>query len=397
MAKIHELMQERATVTQSIRALMDKYDASTEMSAEDKQALERMEADFDKIDARVKLEEKQLARERMEGEAAPEQGNAATGESERMKAFCDHLRDGERSSERVYAALQQSNPSQAGYLVAPEKFSSDLIAELDNSLFFRTMAKKYRLKGAHSLGFPKRVNRMSSAAWGTEISAPKPDESLSFDKREFKPQFMTAEILLSRTLVYNAPEVDSIVRNEIAYDVGELLETAYMTGDGEGKPLGVFTVSDKGISAERDVSKNNTATEMTFDGLMEAKYSIKNQYQSRLKWIFHRDGVKMLAKIKNNDGQYIWQPSVVVGTPDMLLGKPVLMSEYAPNTFTANQYVGILGDFSHYWICDGQSIEVQVLKELYARTNQIDYVARLSTDGMPVLEEAFARVKLAAA
>ena len=49
----------------------------------------------------------------------------------------------------------------------------------------------------------------------------------------------------------------------------------------------------------------------------------------------------------------------------------------------------------NYWIVDGTALEVMVLTELYAPENQIGYIARLSTDGMPVLEEAFARVTLA--
>ena len=95
-----------------------------------------------------------------------------------------------------------------------------------------------------------------------------------------------------------------------------------------------------------------------------------------------------------SDGQYIWQPSVVLGTPDLLLGKPVNSSEYAPSTFTTGLYVGLYGDLSHYWIVDALGMEIQVLAELYARTNQIDYLSRLETDGAPVLSAAFARVTL---
>jgi hypothetical protein len=39
-------------------------------------------------------------------------------------------------------------------------------------------------------------------------------------------------------------------------------------------------------------------------------------------------------------------------------------------------------------------ISVQVLLELYAATHQNGYIARYEGDGMPVLGEAFARVKL---
>jgi HK97 family phage major capsid protein len=107
--------------------------------------------------------------------------------------------------------------------------------------------------------------------------------------------------------------------------------------------------------------------------------------------------VKTIAKIKNSvNGDYIWRESVRAGEPDRLLNLPIHMSEYAPNTMTASQYVGILGDFSFYHIADSLEMEFQRLVELYAATGQIGFHAGLETDAMPVLEEAFIRVKLAA-
>ena len=67
----------------------------------------------------------------------------------------------------------------------------------------------------------------------------------------------------------------------------------------------------------------------------------------------------------------------------------------SPNTFTTRQFVGILADFSQIWIADALSMQVQRLNELYAETNQVGFIGRLETDGAPVLEEAFVRVKLA--
>ena len=130
------------------------------------------------------------------------------------------------------------------------------------------------------------------------------------------------------------------------------------------------------------------------DGLLNAKYSLKGQYWNRADWIFHRDAMKQISKLKDGEGQYLWRESVRDGEPDRLLGRPIMMSEYAPNTFTTGLYVGILGDFSNYWIADAVDMQVQVLKELYAETNQTGYIGRLSTDGMPILAESFARVKL---
>ena len=59
------------------------------------------------------------------------------------------------------------------------------------------------------------------------------------------------------------------------------------------------------------------------------------------------------------------------------------------------KYVGLFGDFSNYWIVDALSMQIQRLSELYAETNQVGFIGRLETDGAPVLEEAFVRVRLA--
>lgn len=394
---IIELKQERATITNSIRALMNEYN-NKEMPQDKKDELTKIEARFDTINDSILREEKQLERERVIGEAKnnDEMKNKDTGKDKEIKAaFAEYIINGNKAAFDAYAALQQDNPTQAGYLVAPEKFVMELIKDIDNSLFFRQIAKVLPpLKGAKSLGYPKRTARAARAVWGTEISAPTPDNQLAFGKREFKPRAATAEILVSKTLIQNAPEVDSIVRAELAFAFGELLEIAYLTGDGADKPLGIFTATTDGISTARDVSTDNTATAMTFDGLINAKYSIKEQYQARLQWMFHRDAVKQLAKIKDTEGQYVWIPAITENTPDILLGKRVKMSEYVPNTFTSGLYVGAIGDFSNYWIVDSINLEIQALMELAARTNQVDYIARLETDGAPVLEEAFARVKL---
>jgi len=157
----------------------------------------------------------------------------------------------------------------------------------------------------------------------------------------------------------------------------------------------LFVANAAGINTDRDMATGNTATAVTFDGLINAKYSIKQQYWNGAEWVMHRDLAKMLAKIKDGEGQYIWQPSIAAGQPDRLLGFNVNLSEYAPNTYTAGLYAAILGNFGlGYWICDADAINIQVLKELYAVTNQIGYLFDYFGDGAPVLPEAFARVKM---
>jgi HK97 family phage major capsid protein len=392
--RLIELKQERATLTNSIRAILNEYE-DKEIPGEKKGELDKMEKRFDEVDAIILREEAQLERERKIGEKAAEEIKDNMP-SETMNLFKEYITTGSLKARDEYNALSQSNPTQAGYLVAPEQFQREIIGELAEVTFMRQKAKVLPpLQGAQSLGFPTRTAGMSSFAWGTEIQEPTADSSLAYGKREFKPIPGTSEILISKTLIRNVPNADALVRSEIAREIAENEEKAYMTGTGAGQPLGLFTASNDGIGTDRDVSTGNTATEIKFDGLIEAQEKVKGQYQSRAEWIFHRDAVKQLRKLKNTDGQYIWQPSVIYGQPELLLSKPVNRSEFAPNTFTTGQYVGIYGDLQYYWICDALTMEIQALFELKARSNQVDYITRIETDGAPVLAAAFSRVTLA--
>lgn len=393
---IVEMLQQRATLTNSIRALMNEF-RDKEMPGDKESELSKMEGDFDKLNKQITTEQKQLERERVIGEAQDKTDKAAPKDATRA-AFANYIKDPTASAMSHYNALQQDNPSQAGYLVAPEQFMSEIIQTKDNLMFMRQISRVLPpLSKAQSLGFPKRTARMSTFAWGTEISAPTADTTLAFGKREFIPKPATGGILISKTLIRNAAiDAEAYLKTEMVYNQATNEEQAFMTGDGAGKPLGVFTASVDGISTARDFSTGNSATEMKFDGLMGAKYALNAAYHAGASWLFNSQGVLQIAKLKNSDGQYIWQPSVVAGTPDMLLGFPVRMSEYAPKTFTTKLYTGILGNFKEgYWICDSLNMEIQALVELYALSNQVYYIGRQEVDGAPVLEEAFVRIQLA--
>ena len=94
------------------------------------------------------------------------------------------------------------------------------------------------------------------------------------------------------------------------------------------------------------------------------------------------------------EGNYLWQSGLATGRPPTILDFPYDESEYAPSTFTSGLYVGLLGDWSAFWIVDAMDMTVQVLDQLYAETNQTGYIGRQETDAQPVDENAFVRVKL---
>jgi HK97 family phage major capsid protein len=111
--------------------------------------------------------------------------------------------------------------------------------------------------------------------------------------------------------------------------------------------------------------------------------------------------LKTVQKLKDSANNYVWSPGLgpggglLGGLPATLVDQPFEISEYALNTITTGRYTAVLGDFSYYWIAEAMQLEMQVLMELYAETNQVGYIGRMEVDGMPVLEEAFVRLKQA--
>lgn len=310
------------------------------------------------------------------------------GEADAIAARAHQVRLEERD-------LSVSSDTQAGYLVPPEQFVMELLKNLDDQTLIRGLARTFQVPMAKSLGVPKRTSKASTWVWGTEIATPSKDTTLAFGKRELHPKNASGLIIVSRDFLRQAmmgPE--GIVREEIARDGSELLENAFLTGSSVGQPLGLFTAHADGISTGRDISTGNTTTEITLTGLRNAKYNLKPAYWPAAEWLGSRTFHKQLYSMDDGQGRPIFVESVRVGEVDRVLSFPVHIDEFAPNTFTAGQYVGILGNFQYYWIADALDIEIQRLDELYALSNQVGFVARLKTDGMPVLEEAFTRIKL---
>lgn len=394
MNKIYDLKQDRARLVAQMREIMDR-NADVEMNVDDKATYAKLEKDFDALNERIAAEEKLMDRER--GIENPEQ-KPVDKATERQQLFARAL-SGSAADIAAYrndftGDYTLDTGATAGYLSAPMQFVEQLIKGLDDVLYMRRISHKTPSIGAaQTLGFPYRATAAADADWKTEVAAADVESTLTYGQREFKPNRLTKLIKLSKTLVGHSNMAPGVVLDELRRVIGVTLEKAYMTGNGSGKPLGIFTASNDGVPTTQDVAAAN-ATSFVFEDFIDLKYKLKGQYHNRAQWIMHRDLVKAVAKIKDLDGQYIWQPSAQAGQPDRLLGSPVNMSEFAPNTYTAGLYAAVYGDFDFYWICDADALYLQVLNELYATTNQVGYLFQYFGDGAPVVGEAFARLKM---
>ncbi|BBO81194.1 hypothetical protein DSCO28_17600 [Desulfosarcina ovata subsp. sediminis] len=400
----------------------------TKWTAEQREKFDAMDADLDRLEVEIRgiqrdindeernerfhqtnggaqdygppLEFRQVKRETTQrgahGDDAFDFRADPNGRTERH-AFNRYLLHGDRAlTPQEFRTLQSGGDIDGGYLNAPEIFAKQLIKSLDDEVFMRKYASHFDVKNGVSLGAPVLDSDVDDADWTAELLTGNEDTGLAFGKRELKPYPCAKRIKVSNKLLRTAAlNPENIVRQRLSYKFGVTEEQAFMTGDGHNKPLGLFVASSDGISTGRDVTGSNTTTTIKADTLIDAQYAIKGQYAKKGTWIFSREAIRDVRKLKDANDQYLWR-SGLAGSPATILERPYEISEYCPNTFTAGQYVGLFGDLSFYWIATALQMQVQRLNELYAEQNITGFIGRLEVDGMPVLEEAFARIQLAA-
>lgn len=405
--RLKQLREERARIVTEMQALTEAAaSAKRDLTAEEVQKHETLfekteekRKNIETVERQIELE-RQMAVTSIEEQESQKQdvaGRKGGDASPELRIFRRFLNGGMKSlTESEQRGLQAGSDPDGGSIVAPQEFVQQLLKAVDAQVFLRDRATKLALVKATSLGFPTLDTDPSDADWTTELGTGSEDTAMKFGKRELAPNPLAKRIKISKKLLRSAIlPVESIVMERLAYKFAVAQEKAFLLGTGAKQPLGVFTASDSGVPTTRDVSTGNTTTSLTFDGIIEAKFKVKAAYWSKAEWLFHPDAVKQLMKLKDGEGQYIWRMSVRDGEPDTLLGRPLMLSEFAPNTFTTGLYVGMFADFSKYMIADSLGVEIQRLTELYAESYQDGFIGRAEVDGAPVLPEAYARLKLA--
>ena len=102
--------------------------------------------------------------------------------------------------------------------------------------------------------------------------------------------------------------------------------------------------------------------------------------------------IKAIRKLKDNNGQYLWQPGLIANAPDTILGRPVKTSAFMPSIAAGAKSI-IFGDFNYYWIADRQGRTFKRLNELFATTGQVGFLASQRVDGRLILPEALKVLK----
>ncbi len=391
MNQILELREKRAKAWDAAKAFLDSKRGNDGMlSAEDAAAYDRMEADVVNLGREIERLERQSAIDRelsqpvgkpltARPEPGADQGKTGTATDEYKAAFWRTMR-AKSVPHEVVNALQVGVESEGGYL-APDEYQRTLIEALEEQNIFRQLAHVI----STSSGDRKIpvVASKGTASWIDEEAAyPESDDSfgqVSIGAYKLATMLKVSEELLNDS-VFDLP---SYIAREFARRIGAAEEEAFFTGNGTGKPTGVLNATG---GAETGVTAAS-ATAITMDEVMDLYYSLRAPYRRNAVFIMNDSTIKAIRKLKNGNGDYLWQPSLTAGQPDTLLNRPVYTSSYMPAIAAGNKTI-LFGDLGYYWVADRQGRSFKRLNELYAATGQVGFLASQRVDGKLVLAEA---------
>jgi HK97 family phage major capsid protein len=368
---------------------------------EDYERWERLEAEERSLDAPEPRRSDPLRdREPPGRHGAARTAKEYRGSAEYRSLYSEWLRSGYMRYEGIPPEFRDTilgTDAKGGYMATPVQLADEIVKIINDQVFIRRLAKVITMGEAKSLGVVQLSAHMADDDWTTEVQAVTEDVTMAFGRRDLSPNLVSKLSKVSIRMLYGSTNTEELIRDELGYKNAVTEEKAYLTGNGTGQPLGIFTASASGVPTARDVSAGNTATAIGADNLFQTKYSLKAGYRQdpTTRWLLSRTAVMNIMLLKDSQNRYLWQPSIQQGTPDMLLNLPVAESEYVPNTFTTGLYVGALGALRYYYIAQVDDLQIQRLVERYADTNQVGFISRRWVDGSPVLGEAFSRIKLA--
>lgn len=392
---ILELIEKRNKAWEGAKAFVEsKRDKDGVLSEADAQAYTNMEKHIRDLSAEI---DRMQAMEAMEAELAKPINTPLTGKP--MTSNADAPKKTGRASDEYHKAmltalrsnfrqitnvLSEGIDENGGYLV-PEEYDKRLIDGLTEENILRKLGTVITTSGEHKINI---AGTKPAAAWIDEGGA------LTFGDATFAQINLDAHKLhvavkVTEELLYdNAFGLENYLIQQFTKALGNAEEDAFLNGNGTGKPLGIFAASGGG-----QIGVTTSGASITADEIINLVYSLKRPYRKSAKFIMNDQTIAVLRKLKDGNGQYLWQPAVQAGEADRLFGFEVLTSPYVP-TIEAGATVIAFGDFSYYNIGDRGTRSFAELKELFAGNGMIGFVAKERVDGKLVLPEAVQILKM---
>ena len=284
--------------------------------------------------------------------------------AEHKQIINKYLRQGESvlTPDEIKQLSVDSDP-QGGYWVTGE-MSRQVITKVNETSPMRGIATVETIS-SDALEIPEDIGE-AAVGWTAETGVRSETGSPTIGVRRLPVHEIYAMPKATQQLLDDARvNVEEWLSGKIASKMSVTENTAFINGTGVDQPRGVLTYP-AGTTNPGQIEQINSgnAGALTADGMRAAFYALKTPYIRNARWIMGRSTIEAISKLKDGGGEYLWQPGLKEGEPQMLLGHPIDRMEDMPPV-AANALPIAFGDWRQaYTIVDRAG--VRVLRDPYS-------------------------------
>jgi HK97 family phage major capsid protein len=386
---VKSILEQRASAWEQAKTLLDAAESENRaMSAEEEQSFDAITADIDRLDAqRKKVEESEQrakdaadAMQRLNLTPAPEQRGEPAVE-ERLRSF---LRGEARSFDTNeglgpvnFRDLTKGSATAGGNTVRTS-FREQLLEHMIESSGVLSAGPTILNTGnGETIEVPVTTAHSSAAltAEGAAISESDP----AFAKRSLGAYKYGVIVQVSRELVDDtAVDLLGYLARQAGRACGNALGAHLVTGTGSSQPAGIVTGATTGVTGGTGVTGAFTA-----DNLIDLMFSVIAPYRNSRScaWIMKDSTLGAVRKLKDTTNQYLWQPSLQVGVPDTLLGKPIFTDPNVAAPAVSAKSV-VFGDISAYFVRLAGGVRFERSDEFAFNADLVTFKAVVRGDGI---------------
>lgn len=331
-------------------------------------------------------------------------GNHSGGEGKKYSdAQCKYMDDfqkcirGKMSFEQLrteHKDMYSGSDPDGGYLV-PAELSDEIVTKVFETSPLRPLASVMS-GSSNKLELLEDLDEIASG-WVGEVQARPKTDSAQLKQLIIDAHELYAKPLASQNLLDDAAvNVESWLSGKAADKFARDENAAFITGNGVGKPKGIMSYADGsgfGFIKQVETSGSNA---IVFDDVISLQGELKQAYRVNSTFLMARPIFTYVRKLKDSQGQYLWQPSLQAGQPELLLGRPVAeMNDMASDVSVDGALVMAYGDIrAAYQIYD--RIGVRLLRDPYSSKPFVEFYFTKRTGGAVKNHDAVKILKIKA-
>jgi HK97 family phage major capsid protein len=390
---VKRLRDRRLNVWNQAMELADRAaDENRAFTAEEQGTWDSLNDEIDKIDERMKgyIEREERDKAQQDKLAAIENravepsktGGGDQGQaSQELRAFlkgdpgAPRFFDFNPSGPVNFRDLLKGTTTLGGFTV-PTDFYSRLMAHLiENSGMLQTNPTVLNTGSGENIQVPKTTAHVQGALFAEAAAIT--EEQPTFGQLTLGAFKYATLLQISRELIQDTGvDLEGYMSMSAGRAIGNVFGAHMITGTGTGQPRGITIDTTLGVTGGAGVAGAFTA-----DNLIDLQYSVISPYRSSQSaaWLMRDATVGAVRKLKDTTGQYLWQPSLVAGAPDLLLSKPIVTDPNVAAVGLAAKSV-VFGDFSQYFVRLAQGVRFERSDDFAFNTDLVTFRAVLRAD-----------------